>query len=158
MSPGEPLARLSPLGDPEEVALGLGFSWQGRAACRGVDPEVFFPTAYDDAWRAKEICAGCPVRIDCLAFSLRNRERYGVWGGLTESERGELLRQGLAERVLARLERSRRASQAPGVKRPGRPRRRAPAPVPSLSAPAGFRVRAVRIGPHRRSERKFSRT
>lgn len=138
MSSGEPLARLRPLGDPEEVALGLGFSWQGRAACRGVDPEVFFPISDKDAWLAKQICAACPVRIECLAFSLRNRERYGVWGGLTESERGEMLRQGLAERVDARLEGSTRpAPRSPRLKIPGRPRRGAAASVPSLSAPAG---------------------
>lgn len=76
-------------------------SWQERGACRGIDPEIFFPISDEDAWRAKEICAGCPVRTDCLAFSLQNRERYGVWGGVTEKERIEMFRRGVAHRVLA---------------------------------------------------------
>ncbi|WP_336873902.1 WhiB family transcriptional regulator [Rhodococcus qingshengii] len=36
---------------------------------------------------AKRVCAGCEVRVDCLAFALANDERFGVWGGLTASER-----------------------------------------------------------------------
>jgi WhiB family redox-sensing transcriptional regulator len=76
-------------------------AWQERGACRGVDPEVFFPVSDEEAWRAKEICAVCEVRLDCLAFSLANRERYGVWGGVTERERAEMFRRGVAHRVLA---------------------------------------------------------
>lgn len=78
------------------------YDWQVQAACRGVEPEVFFPISDEDAWRAKEICALCAVREPCLAFSLQNRERYGVWGGITEKERIEMLRRGAAQRVLAR--------------------------------------------------------
>jgi WhiB family transcriptional regulator, redox-sensing transcriptional regulator len=37
------------------------------------------------------VCAGCPVRAACLEHALRTRERFGVWGGLTEEERQELL-------------------------------------------------------------------
>ena len=76
-------------------------TWQEEGSCRGVDPEVFFPISDDDAWRAKEICTACDVRSDCLVFSLQNRERYGVWGGVTERERAEMFRRGVAHRVLA---------------------------------------------------------
>lgn len=76
-------------------------TWQEDSACRGVDPEVFFPISDDDAWRAKEICAICEVRADCMVFSLQNRERYGVWGGVTERERADMFRRGVAHRVLA---------------------------------------------------------
>jgi WhiB family transcriptional regulator, redox-sensing transcriptional regulator len=41
------------------------------------------------------------VKTECLAFSLENRERYGVWGGVTERERQEMFRRGVAQRVLA---------------------------------------------------------
>lgn len=77
------------------------YDWQTRALCRGVEPEVFFPVNDNDAWRAKEICGMCEVREPCLAFSLTNRERYGVWGGVTEKERLEMLRRGAARRVPA---------------------------------------------------------
>jgi WhiB family transcriptional regulator, redox-sensing transcriptional regulator len=75
--------------------------WQQHGLCRGVDPEVFFPVAEEDAWRAKEICGTCPVREKCLVASLQNRERYGVWGGVTEKERQDMFRRGVAQRVLS---------------------------------------------------------
>lgn len=66
------------------------FSWQARGACRGADAELFFPASEDAAMPAKLICDTCPVRLTCLAFSLERNERFGVWGGLTERERGRL--------------------------------------------------------------------
>lgn len=75
--------------------------WQQEALCRGVDPEVFFPVSEDDAWRAKEICGMCAVQQRCLVESLQRRERYGVWGGVTEKERQEMFRRGTAQRLLA---------------------------------------------------------
>ena len=36
---------------------------------------------------------GCPVRSECLAEALDNRIEWGVWGGMTERERRQLLRQ-----------------------------------------------------------------
>ena len=75
--------------------------WQQRSLCRGVDPEVFFPISEDDAWRAKEICGMCSVKQECLVGSLQNRERYGVWGGVTEKERQDMFRRGTAQRIVA---------------------------------------------------------
>ena len=40
---------------------------------------------------AKAICARCPVITECRAHALRAQERYGIWGGLTEHERTDLL-------------------------------------------------------------------
>ncbi len=43
---------------------------------------------------AKEICARCLVRSECLSFALRTRQAHGVWGGMSEQERircGELM-------------------------------------------------------------------
>lgn len=77
------------------------YEWQENAACRGAEPEVFFPVAEDDAWLAKQICERCTVRAECLTFSFANHERYGVWGGVTEKERLEMYRRGAAQRVLA---------------------------------------------------------
>jgi WhiB family redox-sensing transcriptional regulator len=85
------------------------FDWQARGLCRGVEPEVFFPVSEEDAWRAKEICGGCVVRETCLTFSLQNRERYGVWGGVTEKERQDMFRRGVAQRILAGAGSDRRA-------------------------------------------------
>ena len=68
-------------------------SWRDRAACRGIDPEIFYPVSDEDAAEAKSICAVCPVREACLEYALANRERDGVWGGATERERRRMIRQ-----------------------------------------------------------------
>lgn len=36
----------------------------------------------------KTLCAMCDVRDDCAAFAEANKERYGLWGGVTARERG----------------------------------------------------------------------
>jgi WhiB family redox-sensing transcriptional regulator len=74
--------------------------WQYRAACRGEDAEMFFAPNYFERKeekevreaQAKNICARCPVRDECLEYALRNREPHGIWGGLNESERKSLIR------------------------------------------------------------------
>ncbi len=71
----------------------MSSSWRHRAACRGVDPDVFYPPSDEDAEPAKAICAQCPVRQACLEHALANRERDGIWGGATERERRRIIRQ-----------------------------------------------------------------
>jgi len=71
----------------------MNLSWRQRAACRGVDPDIFYPVSDDDAEEAKAVCGICPVREACLEYALANRERDGVWGGATERERRRLVRQ-----------------------------------------------------------------
>ena len=65
-------------------------------ACRGADMKTFFPAPGDLATvrRALMICDRCPVRNPCRRYALDNRERYGIWGGLTEETRETLLRIG----------------------------------------------------------------
>jgi WhiB family redox-sensing transcriptional regulator len=41
--------------------------------------------------RAKRICSTCPVRRECLDYALRIREPHGIWGGLNETERRQIL-------------------------------------------------------------------
>ncbi|MDP9387571.1 MAG: WhiB family transcriptional regulator [Actinomycetota bacterium] len=71
----------------------MNLSWRQRAACRGVDPDVFYPSSDEEAEEAKGICAVCPVREPCLEYALAHRERDGVWGGATERERRRMIRQ-----------------------------------------------------------------
>lgn len=68
--------------------------WKQHAACRGTNPELFYPVAKDtpDIPRAKAVCARCPVRIDCLEHALNAGEDFGIWGGLTEAERRRVTR------------------------------------------------------------------
>jgi WhiB family transcriptional regulator, redox-sensing transcriptional regulator len=67
--------------------------WRQRAACRGVDPDIFYPVSEEDAEEARAICRSCPVLESCLEWALTNRERDGVWGGATERERRRIIRQ-----------------------------------------------------------------
>jgi WhiB family transcriptional regulator, redox-sensing transcriptional regulator len=67
-----------------------------NAPCQSTDSETFFPdpTEIEKIALAKSFCATClpSVKSACLSFALENRIRYGVWGGLTESERHNLQR------------------------------------------------------------------
>lgn len=73
--------------------------WQIRAACRGPHSEVFYPpTSFERRdektsreARAKEICRTCPVKSPCLEYALKIRENHGIWGGLSEAERRNLV-------------------------------------------------------------------
>lgn len=67
-------------------------AWRQRAACRGVDPDIFYPVSDEDAEDAKAICGQCPVQELCLDWALTNREKEGVWGGATERERRRIIR------------------------------------------------------------------
>ena len=58
--------------------------------------------------KAKQLCAGCPVRTECLAEALDNQIEWGVWGGMTERERRALLR-------VARTPRGARSSRPPAI-------------------------------------------
>ena len=80
-------------------------SWQHRAACRGADAVYFFaPSHFEKRAEkngreaiAKSICSRCPVRAPCLEYALQVREAHGVWGGMNEMERRNLLRLRLRE-------------------------------------------------------------
>ena len=84
------------------------WDWQIRGACRGMDSALFFHPENERGSarsgreaRAKQICATCPVLAQCRTHALAVREPYGVWGGLSESERDDLVRhQDRALRVL----------------------------------------------------------
>jgi WhiB family redox-sensing transcriptional regulator len=71
----------------------MDLSWRHRSACRGVDPDIFYPVSDEEAEAAKAVCAACPVRQPCLEYALVKRERDGVWGGATERERRRMIRQ-----------------------------------------------------------------
>lgn len=43
--------------------------------------DLFFSERPADLERAKALCAGCPLRTECLAGALERREPWGVWGG-----------------------------------------------------------------------------
>lgn len=65
--------------------------WAERGACKGKDPDVFFPDRGESTIPAKTMCVGCEVRAECLAYAMTTpQERRGVWGGLSGRERRKL--------------------------------------------------------------------
>ena len=94
-------------GEPEVAAEG----WEQDAACRRVDPVLFFgPNRFEPKRErvareaaAKAVCASCPAIAPCRAHALANGELYGVWGGLGEADRRSILagrdQPGVAEAV-----------------------------------------------------------
>lgn len=82
----------------DEPAVDVG--WREYAKCLGVDPDLFFPERGESTREAKAVCQECPVKDHCLEFALRNTEKFGIWGGLSERERRRIRRQ----RAIARRE------------------------------------------------------
>lgn len=86
--------RASSSSDTADRVLPTPPDWTRRAACRAwpdldwIDP----PDEQIDRYRA--VCAGCPVRRECLITALIAGEPWGIWGGLDIDERAELARRG----------------------------------------------------------------
>ena len=78
--------------------------WRAHAACRGRDPEWWFPRPGSTGSQALRICAGCPVARDCLAEQMdreggiHHADRHGIWGGLSPRQRYALARKGEGKR------------------------------------------------------------
>lgn len=91
----QPTAALAP-----RLARREPTNWQRDAACRDLDPDLFFPEgmlggALRQVKEAKLVCGGCPVRVPCLRWALTSGQDAGIWGGLTEAERRRLGRSSL---------------------------------------------------------------
>lgn len=94
--------------------------WADDGACRGLPPSIFYPNIFDAAGneiiddgqgvgdtsqyyeQARAICGACPVKEECLDYALRERERYGMFGGLTPIERLRIERKGRRDRLRER--------------------------------------------------------
>ena len=79
------------------------WEWQYQGSCRQMEPEMFFhpdgergPRRRNRENAAKAVCASCPVMQLCRDHALAVQEPYGIWGGLSEDDRAEILdRRGL---------------------------------------------------------------
>ena len=91
----------------------LSGGWKVKAACRKeeIAPSIFYPEDDQEVrgksntkrgkagkqrlreaeTRAKLICRECPVRAECLEYALAHGEQ-GIWGGMSEDERADILR------------------------------------------------------------------
>ena len=69
-------------------------AWHQQAACRGIGADAFIidrGAQYED--HARQLCAGCSVRHECLDTALANGDTTtGLWGGTTPTERRQMRR------------------------------------------------------------------
>ena len=66
-------------------------SWKENAACYGYDTNFFFDKYEEDEklrLAIDKLCSGCPVRKECFAIGVSQKE-WGVWGGIY-LENGEI--------------------------------------------------------------------
>ncbi|OXM67019.1 WhiB family transcriptional regulator [Amycolatopsis vastitatis] len=75
------------------------WDWQLEGSCRGMDSASFFhpdgergPARARREARAKAVCLSCPVLEMCRSHALAVHEPYGIWGGLSESERENIIK------------------------------------------------------------------
>jgi WhiB family redox-sensing transcriptional regulator len=97
------LVRYEP-GELSDSNLASQMYQNGRCTNSHVDPDQWFPVANnaevarEEAADAINVCVSCPVRAECLEYSLRHWSGfgvYGVWGGMVEGERRLLRRRWL---------------------------------------------------------------
>jgi len=73
-----------------------------NASCHGQPTDWWFPERegksraelrriFANTKKAIKICHDCPCIVECLAYSLENRE-VGIWGGMGEKHRKEARR------------------------------------------------------------------
>ena len=107
-----------------DLAAALTEKEQSKALCNGVATDWWFPDIFDDdgnEWpddgqiyeafgdtshyyeRGRAVCEQCPIRERCLEVAMSNRERYGMWGGLTPLERRRIERRERRAKRQARL-------------------------------------------------------
>ena len=80
----------------------------------GSSPDQLFVRGAEQN-KAKKLCAGCPVKAECLAEALENQIEWGVWGGMTERERRALLKRNPNAKWRAVLEQARVGAAAKPV-------------------------------------------
>ena len=69
-------------------------TWQSHGACKGSDPDQYFPHPYVSHAQIASIramCEACPVRRECADWGIHH-EQLGIWGGTTDRQRREIRR------------------------------------------------------------------
>lgn len=61
--------------------------WRDKAACRDMDPDLFFPTTRGEERLALKTCSTCPVIHECARYAaelakINDYPLQGIWGGI----------------------------------------------------------------------------
>lgn len=78
----------------DDLPLFVRPEWYDRANCHGVGADLFYSERGEAVANAAAVavCAGCEVRVECLALALDRGEGWGVWGGMSVSQRRRVRR------------------------------------------------------------------
>jgi WhiB family transcriptional regulator, redox-sensing transcriptional regulator len=88
-------------GSATRLPAGRDDDWKTDALCGDLQSDMFFPEDPAQAAPAIQICAGCPVRLQCRDYALRHSIVWGIWGGMTGEDRERLIRRRAAKRRAA---------------------------------------------------------
>jgi WhiB family transcriptional regulator, redox-sensing transcriptional regulator len=97
--PRGPGARTPAAANGPPTLVDVSEGWNLEARCRNEDAALFFgPNGFEPKRErlaregaAKAICSSCPAVQVCREYALSQAELYGVWGGLGETDRREVL-------------------------------------------------------------------
>jgi len=64
----------------------------GKAACKGMDVNLFFPSTGVISRAVIVVCSNCEVKVQCEEFAVNNDQIHGIWGGTNDSDRRRLRR------------------------------------------------------------------
>lgn len=64
--------------------------WRDKAACRDMDPDLFFPATRVEERLALKACSTCQVIHECERYAAEHAEingypLQGIWGGINRS-------------------------------------------------------------------------
>ncbi|SEK99733.1 WhiB family transcriptional regulator [Rhodococcus maanshanensis] len=77
---------------PHTALIDAPGSWVRWARCRLGDPDRMFVRGKRKQREVAALCERCPVVLQCGADALDNRVEFGVWGGMPECERRNLIK------------------------------------------------------------------
>jgi WhiB family redox-sensing transcriptional regulator len=67
--------------------------WQEEALCQQVGGDLFYSEVGEDTEKAKAVCRGCLVRLECLEYALEIGDKEGIFGGFSERPRRRIARE-----------------------------------------------------------------
>lgn len=92
--PGAPSPQINPRHRKETMSsLTTDRDWLHRAACQGLDTNLFFPEKGMVPKEIKEVCERCPVQTDCLEYALsipQSQDLTGVFAGTSARQRRKM--------------------------------------------------------------------
>lgn len=62
----------------------MRFRHDPTTPCASIDPDLWFEM---NTATAKRLCGDCDHTVACLAYAVKEKIPYGVWGGQDEDER-----------------------------------------------------------------------